>query len=172
MEKSKYLIKKPFNGRLSIFFTIILVLTIDIIRNGENYKIEDPTIWHILPFLFFMLLINFIVIRDIKDILLNSHTVEDAIQKLIMIIFYGIFNIFIFAILYYSFGVTNSGNHVYIDFMTSMYFSIVTWTTLGYGDFGPIEYLRLFAAVEALMGYIYMAIMIGLFFSIFKTKVI
>lgn len=48
------------------------------------------------------------------------------------------------------------------DWYNSFYFSIVTWTTLGYGDFSPVENLRLVTAAEAFIGYIYMAILIGL----------
>jgi Ion channel len=39
-----------------------------------------------------------------------------------------------------------------------LYFSLVTWTTLGYGDFRPTVPLRLFAAAEAVTGYVYMGL--------------
>lgn len=79
-------------------------------------------------------------------------------------------NVFIFANLYFTAGVigeipgTNETG-VIKDYATSFYFSIVTWTTLGYGDLKPIYELRLVAAVEALMGYLYMAIIVGMLFS-------
>lgn len=44
---------------------------------------------------------------------------------------------------------------------TCLYFSIVTWTTLGYGDYRPTEALQMWAAVEAMVGYIFMAIFIA-----------
>lgn len=46
-----------------------------------------------------------------------------------------------------------------LDFI---YFSIVTFTTLGYGDFRPTPAARPFAALEALLGYV----MLGLFVSV------
>lgn len=46
--------------------------------------------------------------------------------------------------------------------MDYLYFSIVTFTTLGYGDFRPSEAARPFAAMEALLGYV----MLGLFVSV------
>jgi hypothetical protein len=48
------------------------------------------------------------------------------------------------------------------DIQTSIYFSIVTWTTLGYGDFSPIKELRLLAAGQALIGYIFLGLIVGL----------
>ena len=49
-----------------------------------------------------------------------------------------------------------------LDIGTALYFSIVTWTTLGYGDLQPIEQLRLVAAFEALLGYVYLGLIVGL----------
>ena len=45
----------------------------------------------------------------------------------------------------------------------SLYFSIVTWTTLGYGDFTPTENSRPWAVAEAVMGYAFTAILISFF---------
>jgi hypothetical protein len=52
-----------------------------------------------------------------------------------------------FSVVYWKFNVINSSN--YLD---NLYFSIVTFTTLGYGDFVPAEAFRLLAASEALLG--------------------
>jgi hypothetical protein len=52
-----------------------------------------------------------------------------------------------------------------------LYFSIVTWTTLGYGDFRPTPVLRLFAASEAVAGYVDMGIFIvGLVSYFYKSR--
>ena len=47
------------------------------------------------------------------------------------------------------------------DARTCFYFSLVTWTTLGYGDFRPTSALRLVAASEAILGYFSMALFVG-----------
>ncbi|WP_282058539.1 ion channel [Lentibacter algarum] len=49
-----------------------------------------------------------------------------------------------------------------VDLRTAFYFSVVTWTTLGYGDLQPLPEDRLIAAFAAFMGYFYMAILTGL----------
>ena len=52
----------------------------------------------------------------------------------------------------------------------ALYFSIVTWTTLGYGDFQPVEDLRLFAAYQAFVGYVYMGVLAGVVVSIWGRR--
>ena len=51
------------------------------------------------------------------------------------------------------------------EFKDTIYFSTVTWTTLGYGDFRPSEEARIWAATESMLGYIYMGILVGLLIS-------
>lgn len=54
------------------------------------------------------------------------------------------------------------------DFLTSIYFSIVTFTTLGYGDYHPTDWLRIVSAFEAFSG----AVMIALFVVTLTRKFI
>ena len=54
------------------------------------------------------------------------------------------------------------GEKVIHDFVASVYFSVVTFTTLGYGDLQPTKDVRLWAASEALLGYTIMALIIAL----------
>ena len=66
-----------------------------------------------------------------------------------------------YAVTYRYLGIIDSEKEV-SDSITCLYFSIVTWTTLGYGDVRPSLDARLIAASEALLGYIWMAAFIGL----------
>jgi hypothetical protein len=43
----------------------------------------------------------------------------------------------------------------------SAYFTLVTFTTLGYGDLQPTQDLRLVAAIQALLGYIFLGLAIA-----------
>lgn len=71
------------------------------------------------------------------------------------------------ALLHQAFGLTTSGEHpLWPDrqshrFSDALYFSIVTFTTLGYGDFQPHPTLRLAAAFHALIGYTYLGLLVA-----------
>ncbi len=47
--------------------------------------------------------------------------------------------------------------------MNSIYFSVVTFTTLGYGDISPHGFARFIAAFEAFMGSFTMALFVVVF---------
>jgi hypothetical protein len=69
--------------------------------------------------------------------------------------------IFLFAGIYRGFGLIHEPAGA-VSASDGLYFSIVTWTTLGYGDFTPPPNIRLIAALEALLGYTFFGIIIGL----------
>jgi len=86
--------------------------------------------------------------------------------------------ILIYALAYFLVGIEGDGHEVLLqsgrsfaenlgDFGRCVYYSIVTFTTLGYGDFIPIKPLaRFFAASEALIG----AFSMSLFVVVFVRK--
>ena len=51
----------------------------------------------------------------------------------------------------------------------AIYFSTVTWTTLGYGDIKPGEKSQIFAATEAVTGLIHMGLFVGIFISYLRN---
>lgn len=52
------------------------------------------------------------------------------------------------------------------DSESSFYFSVVTWTTLGYGDIIPSKNLRTLTLTEVVTGWISMAISIGVLLNL------
>lgn len=56
---------------------------------------------------------------------------------------------------------TQSGSsaspQVCTDPASCLYFTVITWTTVGYGDFTPTPAARPYAALEAIVGYMFMA---------------
>lgn len=69
----------------------------------------------------------------------------------------------IFAAVYHSVGIINEPCPKTIS--TSIYFSIVTWTTLGYGDLQPVQDLQMLAAMEAMIGYLFLGSLVGVIAS-------
>jgi hypothetical protein len=92
----------------------------------------------------------------------HSSNIFVFVQLPISVASLGIGLIFSFASLYKIFGVMDRGTKTTLP-DACLYFSIVTWTTLGYGDVVPTEASRMIAASEALVGYIFMAILISSF---------
>lgn len=119
---------------------------------------------------YFMFAINIIFFLSIREFLSREGSRRDLFFELLNVSFTGLSNIGLFAYIYYKFGVEGTEGIIVGDFASSLYFSIVTWTTLGYGDLKPIDDLRLLASLEAFMGYIYMAVLIGLFLNLFQVK--
>lgn len=67
-----------------------------------------------------------------------------------------------FAVLYSWIGIYRPGSDVQItDFGSAFYFSVVTWTTLGYGDIVPGNNARLIVVAEVAASYVVMALLIA-----------
>lgn len=74
-----------------------------------------------------------------------------------------------FAKIYEWGGLLNSKEAVY-KYYDSLYFSIVTFTTLGYGDLTPHTDIRFFAGIEALLGYIMLGLLITVIIKVLNPK--
>ena len=71
-------------------------------------------------------------------------------------------NIFSFASVYRHTGIESMDGEIISNTHDAVYFSIITWTTVGYGDMVPVYDSRLIAAAQGLLGYVYMATIVGL----------
>jgi ABC-type multidrug transport system fused ATPase/permease subunit len=72
--------------------------------------------------------------------------------------------VFCYAHIYIEYGIVQN-EIIETEYLNHIYFSIVTWTTLGYGDFQPTPASRIWAASEAIIGYLFMGILVGLFLA-------
>ena len=98
----------------------------------------------------------------IIDACLNRSVRARFIEIAALMLFYLPLVIYSFAKLYEERGLLHNGETIH-TFTESLYFSIVTWTTLGYGDYQPSKSIILWAATEAFFGYLFMALLIALF---------
>lgn len=82
------------------------------------------------------------------------------------LIFITLLSFFLFG-LYYSFfpdnfkGMELTGQPYWKVFFNTQYYSVVTFTTLGYGDLSPIGFVKIFAACEALLGAITLGFLVA-----------
>jgi len=61
------------------------------------------------------------------------------------------------------YGDVKGVNFYFLEFLNAIYFSVVTFTTLGYGDISPVGVARFVAAAEAFMGSFMMALFVVVF---------
>jgi len=66
-----------------------------------------------------------------------------------------------FAIIYKHTGLIGPDCEKFDLSWSALYFSIITWTTVGYGDFRPTPASRPYAALEAIAGLIFMGLFIA-----------
>ncbi len=90
------------------------------------------------------------------------------------VVIFSLITIFSFALLFFIFGITDGSARISFEmantwlenlnnFFNSLYFSVVTFTTLGYGDLSPAGWTRVFAAVEAFIGSFTLALFVVVF---------
>lgn len=79
------------------------------------------------------------------------------------IIYISLGAIFLFGLIYWFNGNLVSANtaNKSFNFGDSLYFSTITFTTLGYGDFSPVSWLKILSAIEAFLGVINMGFLIA-----------
>lgn len=120
----------------------------------------------IVEFIFFF----FTLMMVVKHIYVHD---EITIQKVLTAILGYLLIAFIFAFLYTYISLYNPNALIYISdnlgiqntywhFTDTLYFSLVTLTSLGFGDIVPaLSHIRMLAAMEAVIGQMYIAIFIA-----------
>lgn len=103
------------------------------------------------------LLIGFFVIVTILPLLLNLSRSFFWISFALLAIHISI-TIFSFALHYHSSGLLGAKGEFSPSLYESLYFSMTTFTTLGYGDIQPLPNYRLTTSLEALSGMVSMAL--------------
>lgn len=95
-------------------------------------------------------------------------------EKPVRLALFSLLLIVCFAFIFALLGLTHDGTSIQMSrdlgffdnlsaFLSACYFSIVTFTTLGYGDIAPLGLARLFAVVEAFSGSFIMALYVVVF---------
>jgi hypothetical protein len=93
-------------------------------------------------------------------------------EEPLRVVLFSLLLIFSCALIYFFLDTTSSsplyadtnGQMFYVlEFLNAIYFSVVTFTTLGYGDISPVGVARLVAAVEAFIGSFMMALFVVVF---------
>ena len=74
-----------------------------------------------------------------------------------------------FAVLYHEYGLVFDGEIIFSTALNAIYFSAVTFSTLGFGDFAPAPQARHLAAIEALIGNLHLGVIVAAIFAGLKN---
>lgn len=151
---------KPDNNLRRVFtrfvWIILLALLVSVLSPGaQGFGVLMSAIFVGLSVLYFAT--NVIVV-----LFLTSRTFRvDATRLFIDVATSTAFSVLSMASLHQMLGLTTGGHVTNIEGATALYFSIVTFTTLGFGDFAPVADLRIPSALHALVGNLHLGSMIG-----------
>jgi voltage-gated potassium channel Kch len=121
----------------------------------------------VLSFLFLPILVSGIV-TTISLVLTDPEGLGHVLRYTFAFL---VLTIVFFAVLYAELGVGQAGGGaVTHDLMIGLYFSVSTFTTLGYGDFVPTPEARVVASVEALTGYVLLGLIIASAFALLSHR--
>jgi len=95
-------------------------------------------------------------------------------ERPLRVVLFSMLAILCFALLYFIFGISDGNQLIQWnnqhslgqnldDILNCLYFSVVTFTTLGYGDLTPFGPTRFFAAIEAFIGSFTLALFVVVF---------
>lgn len=82
----------------------------------------------------------------------------------------SIFNICAFSLIYLNLGLVGNSGHEHVSAYEALYFSAVTFSTLGYGDFAPTYSAKIIAAFQALIGNLHLGMLVGSTFATLNRK--
>ena len=173
---------------LEILFLLILIFSIFLHQHDTKlFKVTVVSLIIILiNILFFdnnqsvsqyflkILIVGITIVELFKEIFktkkIDSHIISSAISIYVLVgIFWYLLFMFLLMIDPNSFYIRNfNPEMVSIDMI---YFSFTTLTTLGYGDITPLSYTaKMWSITEAMMGVMFLAIMISRVVSLFGSK--
>lgn len=146
---------------------VVMLLVEVILASSGTFNYDGVVPWWIaLPFvaLSLGLFVSFVVFSPIFASGEQRLTTREAA---IGVGVSTLLNIFAFALLYRWLGFQDSGGDPG-SFWDSVYFSAVTFSTLGYGDFAPAPDARIMAAIEALLGNLHLGLFVAAVFAAYQ----
>jgi hypothetical protein len=145
----------------SMFFFIWALLTATVIPSDYSVSASVGAITFIGASL--LIFIQIVLLMPFRDN--NGDFQIDALRLVCDTMISAIFMILVFSVLYKNVGLLSQGEIVRPSSLDAIYFSSVTFSTLGYGDFAPHPSARIIAATQALLGNLHLGMIVGATFA-------
>lgn len=114
-----------------------------------------------MPYLFslFVSIVSFYLLFKSRN--------KNTLFALIILLFNSVAIVIFFAIIYLANGLNGATCPTH---QQALYFSLLTWTTLGYGDYSPTDNIQMVAAFQSFLGYMFLGNLAGISLSILQQK--
>lgn len=150
-------------GGYRFFVVYVLVPVLMLARlYYSTHALVDVLYFLVIPFYIWQFVIQFIEFND-----------ESASIKRIMIflsmVSFSLVIVLVFAILYKEVGILASYGETH-DPNAALFYSIMIWTTIGFGPYLPTDGARVLTSLQAFLGYFFMAIIFAVFLDILKKN--
>lgn len=145
--------------------TMCPVLQIYQLLRDISPGVVTPNVWIIA----FLIVLQFILFAVAVKLSFSASIRALLIMDIYSFASYVITMIVSYANIYKILGLLDDGLPV-TKISDFLYFSIITWTTVGYGDIKPSVNSRIWAASEALLGSVTMGLLLAVVFYIISSR--
>ncbi len=161
---------RRIQNRICIYVTFILIIsavwnTVDQTPKAETVSgllIASPLV--LLSLFFFYNSVLRAPFRSSSDFIVNP-------QRLFLdTIVSSLFLITTFAYVYWLMGFRANVSQGEPTRLDALYFSAVTFSTLGFGDYSPVNFSKLFAAIQAILGNIHLGFLVASTFAAMQKQ--
>lgn len=146
----------------------IVVMIITVVFSMYDDKGDDYTYTALVLFVISTILLAVSIVSAFSAIRGRNNEIEGIIN----VILASILSVMTASAAYYDFGFYENGT-LSNDREDAIFLSIVTWSTLGYGNLIPAGYAKIIASVQVILGQVSMAMITALIISValpHKTK--
>ncbi|WP_298260215.1 ion channel [uncultured Litoreibacter sp.] len=155
------------NSRRFLSRITFLIASIILLLGVFGFWNEDETLQYLgrrtlilwsIAFFTIVVIIPVLVI-DHRNFTLNKH------RLILDILISAFYSITVFGFLYHGLGIEKTANTMDVrTVLDNLYFSAITFSTLGFGDFRPSSSARGYAAIQGLWGNIHLGLLAGAVF--------
>jgi len=168
-EGSRIDAERPSGLARWLVLSIAAALVAAALSAGIHWLFHYASLLTTMPWLFGILLAHFVFIDEVRRI----DTRKTPRGRWVGLTYFAIYLVFLIGIYGANFaeiGLNDGSLNVKEthDLWTGVYFSVITWTSVGYGDVTAVAPVaRLFAALEAVNGYVVLALFIAAIVPVF-----